>query len=143
MKDSTRRLVFLVSALMLSTAVVYFLAAYFEFNEEDVLEHGAQIEIMLFSVVGITHVPLAIWILKNKMNSRAPYVISIIISLVLIGLYGAARIISLPIVGLESGFGEIDVISKILQVGIIVISVLLLPELKKNQRYEIHGSDEK
>ena len=137
MKDSTRLLVFLVSALMLSTAAVYFLAAYSEYIE-DISEHGTQIEIMLFSTVGIAHVPLAIWMLRNKMNSRAPYVISIIISLVLIGLYGAARIIILPIVGLESDFGEIDVISKILQAGIIVVSVLLLPELKKNQRFEMH-----
>ncbi len=142
MKDSTRLLVFLVSALMLSTAAVYFLVAYSEYIE-DISEHGTQIEIMLFSAVGIAHVPLAIWMLKNKMNSRAPYVISIIISLVLIGLYGAARIIILPTVGLESSVGIIDIISKVLQVGIIVTSLSLLPELKKNQRYEIHEIDKK
>lgn len=137
MKDSTKLLVFLVSALMLSTATVYFLAAYFEFNE-DIAEHGTQIEIILFSAVGIAHIPLAIWMLMNKMNSRAPYVISIVISVVLIGLYGLARTISLPIVGLESDAGIIDIASKVLQVGIIVFSTSLVPKLKKNQRYEIH-----
>lgn len=139
MKDSTRLLVFLASALMFSTAAVYFIAAYSEYAE-DVSEHGVQIEIMLFSAVGIAHVPLAIWMLNNKLNSRAPYVISIITSLALIGLYGAARIISLPIVGLENSLGKIDVISKILQVSIVTISLFLLPRLKRRQSYEIHGT---
>lgn len=142
MKGTARFSVFLVSTLMFSTAAIYFLAAYSEFNE-DVSEHGAQIEIILFLVVGLTHLPLGAWMLTNKPNSRAPYVISIIISVVLIGLYAAARTTSLPIVGLESSTGTIDIVSKVLQVGIIVVSVLLLPELKKNQRYEIHGIDNK
>lgn len=123
---------------MFSTGAVYFLAAYLE-SAEDVSEHGTQIEIMLFTVVGMTYIPFGIWMLKNKLNSRAPYVISIVISVSLIGLYGAARIISLPIVGLESGIGIIDMASKVLQIGIVVISTILLPELKKNQGYEIHG----
>ncbi|TBR08548.1 MAG: hypothetical protein EPO62_06620 [Candidatus Nitrosotenuis sp.] len=139
MKGSTRILVFLVSTLVFLTALVYFLAAYSEYID-GISDHGAQIEIMLFSVVGIAHVPLAIWMLRNKMNSRAPYVISIIISLALIGLYGLARITILPIVGLESSFGEIDIISKILQASIVVISLFLLPELRRRQSYEIHGT---
>lgn len=127
---------------MFSTVVVYFLAAYFEFSE-DVLEHGTQIEIILFSIVGLTYLPLGAWMLMNKLNSRAPYVISIIISAVLIGLYVAARITSIPIVGLEIDTGTIDIASKVLQVGIITVSVLLSPELKRNQRYEIHEIDNK
>lgn len=133
MTVSTRFLVYLVSALMFSTAVVYFLAAYLE--SDNVSDHGAQIEIMLFSVVGIAHIPLGVWMLKNRLSSMAPYVISIIISVALIGLYGAAKITILPIVGLESSVGTIDLTSKVLQIGIIVISAMVMPELKRNQNF--------
>ena len=137
MKGSTRNLVILVSGLMFSTAAVYFLAAYSDLDES-ISDHGAQIEVMLFSLVGVTHIPLGLWMLRNNMNSRAPYVISVVISLALIGLYVAARVISMPIVGLESNTGAIDIVSKVLQSGIIIVSISLLPELKKNQRFEIH-----
>ena len=124
---------------MLATSIVYFLAAYSSFSE-DTSEHAVQIELILFVTVAVTYVPLGIWMIYNKMNSRAPYVISVIFSAALIGLYFAAKTISMPIVGLESGVGEIDVLSKILQVAIVAISLLLLPELKRRQSYEIHGT---
>ena len=123
--------------LMLSTSAVYFLAAYSSLNE-DVTEHSVQIEMILFVTVGITYAPLGIWMLKNKMNSRAPYVISTVFSSALIGLYFTAKTISMPIVGLESDVAEIDIISKILQVAIVVISLFLLPGLKRRQSYETH-----
>ena len=122
---------------MLITATIYFLAAYLEASE-DVSEHAVQIEIILFAVIGITYVPLGVWMLKNRLNSRAPYVISVVISVALIGLYVAAKTISLPITGLERDVGIIDVTSKVLQVAIVIISIILLPQLKKNQSYEIH-----
>ncbi|HJT10230.1 MAG TPA: hypothetical protein VJ771_05545 [Candidatus Nitrosotalea sp.] len=125
--------------LMLSTSAVYFLAAYLSLNE-NLAEHSVQIEMILFVTVGITYAPLGIWMLKNKMNSRSPYVISTVFSSALVGLYFAAKTISMPIVGLEGSVGEIDVTSKILQVAIVVISLFLLPELKRRQNYEIHGT---
>lgn len=124
---------------MFATSIVYFLAAYSSFSE-DISDHAVQIELILFATVAVTYVPLGIWMIYNKMNSRAPYVISVVFSAALIGLYFAAKTISMPIVGLESGIGEIDAISKILQIAIVIISLLLLPELKKRQSYEIHGT---
>lgn len=142
MKGSTNSFVFLVSGLMFATGIIYFIAAYFELDE-GISDHGPQIEVMLFSVIGLTHIPLGLWMIRNNMNSRAPYVISVVISLALIGLYVAARFISMPIVGLEGNTGIIDITSKVLQTGIIIVSILLLPELKKNQKFEIHGMDNK
>jgi len=126
--------VFLAAALMFSTGTVYFLAAYLEATE-DISEHGAQVEIILFTIVGITHMPFSVWMLKNRLNSRAPYVISTVISLSLIGLYVAAKMITMPIVGIESDVGVVDAGSKVLQVVIVIISIMLLPELKRNQIY--------
>ena len=133
MKESSRLLVHIITLFMLSTAGVYFLATYLE-STEDITEHAAQVEIILFSMVGITYIPLGIWMLKNRLNSRAPYVISIVISLALIGLYIAAKTVIMPIVGLEINVGIIDIISKVLQVAIVVTSVILLPQMKKNQK---------
>lgn len=124
MKKIYRYFVFLVAALMFSTGAVYFLAAYLE-SVEDISEHGAQVEIILFTVVGITHMPFGVWMLKNRLNSRAPYVISTVISLSLIGLYVIAKMITMPIVGLESDVGVVDAGSKVLQVVIVIISVML------------------
>jgi hypothetical protein len=58
--------------------------------------------------------------------SKLPYVISIVGSLILIGLYIASRTFALPIVGLQEDIGSIDIISKVLQVGIIAGSVCIL-----------------
>ena len=137
--EKTTSLVHITCILILSTSAVYFLAAYSSLNE-NLAEHSVQIEMILFTTVGITYVPLGIWMLKNKMNSRAPYVISAMFSSALIGLYFAAKTISVPIVGLENNIGEIDITSKILQGVIVVISLFLLPELKRRQNYEIHGT---
>jgi len=41
--------------------------------------------------------------------------------------------VALPVVGKQDDFGALDIASKVLQVAIIVISVILLPKLKKAQ----------
>ncbi|MBI1828248.1 MAG: hypothetical protein HY222_08625 [Thaumarchaeota archaeon] len=58
---------------------------------------------------------------------------AIIGSVALIGLYAASRMIALPGVGKQDDFGTLDIASKVLQVSIIIISVILLPKLKKTQ----------
>lgn len=70
---------------------------------------------------------------KNGFNSRAPYIMAIIGSVALIGLYTTSRMVALPVVGKQDDFGALDIASKVLQVVIIVISVILLPKLKKAQ----------
>jgi len=77
--------------------------------------------------------PLGIWMTKNGFNSRAPYIMAIIASVSLIGLYAASRMVNLPVVGKQDDFGVLDIASKVLQVALIVISVILLPKLKKAQ----------
>lgn len=71
--------------------------------------------------------------LRNRLHSRGPYVISILVSMFLVLLYVASRTINLPVVGIQEDVGIVDIITKIIQVGIIAISVRLVQDLKKEQ----------
>jgi hypothetical protein len=81
---------------------------------------------MLFATAAITYLPLGIWMFKNKLHSRAPYVIASLISIALIGLYIASRTINLPVVGIQDDVGLIDILSKVAQGSVVVVSLLLL-----------------
>ena len=136
MKKSTRTTVYLVTALMMLTAIIYFIAASQESADastaevdEPAAEGGdlsAQVQTIFFAVAGIAYVPAGLWMVKNKPSRRAPYIISIAGSLALIALYVASRTISLPIVGLQEDVGLLDISSKVLQGGIIAGSSYIL-----------------
>jgi hypothetical protein len=109
---------------MLANSGIYFLVAYAQMQESN--DVGSQIQVMLFTTAAITYMPLGIWMYKNKLHSRAPYVIASLVSIALIGLYVASRTMNLPVVGIQQDTGIIDIISKVIQASIIVISILLI-----------------
>jgi len=117
---------------MVLSGIIYFTSSYTE-SADAQGNVGSQIQTMFFATAGIVYVPLGMWMLKNKLHSRAPYVISILISIFLIILYIASRNISLPIVGMQTDVGAIDLATKVIQVGIVATSVILLRDLKKEQ----------
>ena len=129
MVNSTNLLVFIVGGLMLITGGIYFYESYSESSEFNT-ELAAQAETMFFATAGILYVPFGIWMMKSKLTSRAPYIISIIGSVALIVLYIASRNVNLPIVGQQEDVGVTDLASKILQAGIIVICSVLLVRSK-------------
>ncbi|HKU33749.1 MAG TPA: hypothetical protein VJR22_07885 [Candidatus Nitrosotalea sp.] len=136
MELSIKRCSYVAASFMIAVGLIYSVAAYFESAEFNV-ELGAQIETMFFTTAAILYFPLGVWMLKNGFNSRAPYVMAIIGSVALIGLYIASRMISLPVVGKQDDVGILDISSKILQVAIIVVSSILIPKLKKEQVHPI------
>lgn len=136
MELSIKRCSYVAASFMIAVGLIYSVAAYFESVEFNV-ELGAQIETMFFTTAAILYFPLGVWMLKNGFNSRAPYVMAIIGSVALIGLYIASRMISLPVVGKQDDIGILDISSKILQVAIIVVSSILIPKLKKEQVHPI------
>ena len=71
--------------------------------------------------------------IKNRLHSRAPYVIASLISVALVGLYVASRTISLPLVGMQNDIGMTDILAKITQSAIVVVSLLLLRNWKKEK----------
>ena len=131
MKKSTQQFILIATILVLSNSGIYFMTAYSQMKESD--DVSSQIQTMLFTTAAITYLPLGIWMVKNKLHSRAPYVIASLVSVVLIGLYVASRTVPLPIVGIQNDIGMIDILSKITQGAIIVVSITLLSKWNKEK----------
>jgi hypothetical protein len=131
MKASAIRLISIITILVLSNSGIYFVTAYSQMQEST--DASSKIETMLFATAAVSYLPLGIWMVKNKLHSRAPYVIASMMSFALIGLYIVSRIIPLPVVGIQEDVGTIDIVSKITQSLIIVLSVLLIQNWNKEK----------
>ena len=95
-------LVYVVSALMISTAAAYFIVASQDYSElsqsasssrsttTESKDQGDIIatvnEMVFFIVVGVAYIAAGIWMLENKYYSKIPYIIAIIGSIALIAL---------------------------------------------------------
>jgi hypothetical protein len=119
----------IITILALSNSGIYFATAYSQMQESN--DASSKIQTMLFATAAISYLPLGLWMIKNRFHSRAPYVITSLISFALIGLYVASRTVSLPVVGIQQDVGLIDMIAKITQGSIIILSILLI--LKWNE----------
>jgi hypothetical protein len=131
MRKSTQQFIIIATILVLANSGIYFVTAYSQMKESS--NTGSQIQTMLFTTAAITYLPLGIWMVKNKLHTRAPYVIASLISIALIGLYIASRTITLPVVGAQDDIGLIDILSKVTQGAIIVVSLLLLRNWNKEK----------
>ncbi len=131
MKKSAQQFILIVTILVLANSGIYFVTAYSQMKESD--DSASQIQTMLFTTAAITYLPLGVWMVKNKLHSRAPYIIASLISIALIGLYIASRTMSLPLVGIQDDIGLIDILSKVTQGAIIVVSLLLLQSWNKEK----------
>lgn len=131
MIGTKKSLIIVASLLMFVNTGTYFYAAYGQMQEGS--EPSDQLQTLFFAVSGIIFVPLGIWMLKNKIHSRGPYVLSAIIAVSLILLYIASRTINLPAVGIQEDIGPLDIFSKVIQGGVIVLCLMLLPHIKREQ----------
>ena len=137
-----------IGALMLSTAVLYLIAASQDYigvaeslsssassqiNSRDRLADimGTTNEMIFFMIVGVAYIPVGFWIVKRKHQSKVPYILAIIGSATLIVFYIATRIVSIPTIGLQTDVGSIDIAVKVLQSAIIVGSLFALGLPKK------------
>ncbi|HYA84714.1 MAG TPA: hypothetical protein VEH06_14880 [Candidatus Bathyarchaeia archaeon] len=137
-----------IGALMLSTAVLYLIAASQDYigvaeslsssassqiNSRDRLADimGTTNEMIFFMIVGVVYIPVGFWIVKRKHQSKVPYILAIIGSATLIVFYIATRIVSIPTIGLQTDVGSIDIAVKVLQSAIIVGSLFALGLPKK------------
>ena len=133
-------MMYVLLALMLSTAIIYFMVASQEYS--DLLEfldvgiqgetQEKQVEMTLFIGSGIVYLGLLAWIFKTKLRSKVPYIVVALVSVVLIVTYAASRTIGVPMVGVEYYVGKLDMVSKVLQVIIIGMSIYLIFATRKN-----------
>jgi hypothetical protein len=132
-------IVYVVTGLMLSTAVIYFVVASESYSElsklasqssidKDALSEimGITNELIFFTIVGIAYILVGFWMLKRKYHSKIPYIVAITGSAALIVFYIVTRTVNLPTIGLQTDIGIIDKVSKILQGAIIVGSLFVL-----------------
>ena len=163
MSISTRQItrqkiiVYAVIALMISTAVVYLelgvrgVERMFHSNQSGVVRHhtesnresgGPRIpggQTIFFVIVGIAYIVVAAWMLKNRRNSsKIPYIIAVWGSSAIIVLYIISRTVNVPYIGLEAQVNTIDIVSKVLQVGIIIGSLMMLRQLKELQKPKLY-----
>jgi hypothetical protein len=127
-------IVYILAGIVVSTSIMYFILAHNEYTS--LIEFAAegldgeiselQIEIALFAGSGIIYLGLLGWILVKKLKSIVPYSILIGISIVLIITYVASRTIGVPIIGIEFYIGKYDMLTKVLQGIIVVISGYLI-----------------
>ncbi|HEX5185800.1 MAG TPA: hypothetical protein VFV86_02830, partial [Nitrososphaeraceae archaeon] len=119
--------IYILSAIVLTTAVLYFILAYNEYTSLiEIAAEGLdgeiselQIEIALFAGSGIIYVGLVGWILVKKLKSIVLYSILIITSKILIITYTSSRTIGIPIIGVEYYIGKYYITTKVLH-GIII-----------------------
>lgn len=141
---------------MISTAALYLelgargLVRSSHFNESGVVRHhiesnaresGPRIpggQDIFFIIVGIASIIVAVWMLKNKRNSKIPYIIAAVGSLGIIILYIITRTVNIPYLGLEAEVNTIDILSKVLQVGIIIGSAIVIRQQQKEQQLKLY-----
>jgi hypothetical protein len=131
MKKLTQQSIMIIVILVLGNSGIYFVTAYSQMQESSDLP--SQIQTMFFATAAIVYLPLGIWMIKNNLHSRAPYIIASLVSIALIGLYVLSRTVSLPLVGIQEDVGVVDILAKITQGSIVVISLLLLQNWKKEK----------
>jgi hypothetical protein len=146
-------IVYIITALMVATSIIYFYVAYEDYQElsqasssadskdaaasaastEDI--QATRNEMTFFLIVAISYIPISIWMLKVKHSSKIPYIISIVGSAVLIVFYILTRVIDIPSIGLQTDVGTIDITTKIVQGAIVAISSFLVISviLRKNR----------
>jgi hypothetical protein len=136
-------LVYVVSALMISTAAVYFIVASQDYSElsqsasssdstttAESKNKGDIIatvnEMVFFIVVGVAYIAAGIWMLENKYYSKIPYIIAIIGSIALIAFYISTRTMNIPSIGVQDDIGTTDILSKVMQAAIAGVSIYIV-----------------
>jgi len=113
-----------VTVLIFYSSGVCFAIVYQEI-EEFRTESGSeimtsQIEIMFFTLCGIGHIPIGFWVYRNRKNDVSPYLIAVSGSLVVLLLYILYKAVAPSINDLQEDFGILNILSRILQVSIMI-----------------------
>jgi len=118
----------IIVGLMIATSAVYFVE-----TSEELFEEQDMIKGPFFLVVSIAHIPVAFWMLKNP-NSSVPYVVTITGTIGIIVLYAVTRTDMAIAFGMEAGnIGHLGMVSKIVQVGVVIGSIWALIQTKKER----------
>lgn len=144
---------------MLSTSAIYLVVAYNQFTDEsgdgirelpgekgsqegtsDIdpsqwreLDLGGKVQTIFFLIIAIVYVPIGIWMIKKE-HSNKPHIIAFGGSFSLILFYILSRMMTLPLVGIQTDVGIIDMTTKVFQVLIVVGSFSLVITRRKLEK---------
>jgi hypothetical protein len=133
-------IVYSLAGILIITGIVYCLVANSEYEDfKELSDMGIkgetaekQFEASFFVSIGLVNFILAALVIKSG-RSIVPYLVSGGISAGLIAIYVASRTIGVPVVGVEYYVGRLDVISKTLQVGVIVLSGIAIHSIRNSR----------
>jgi hypothetical protein len=83
------------------------------------------LELPLSVGAGIGYAATGLWMILDKRNSKSPYIIAIVGSLILLGVYASSRTIGISNLGIES-VGILDSVVAGLQVAIVATCLYIL-----------------
>ena len=97
-----------------------------EISHQKVFEKERRVlEFPLSVGAGIGYAATGLWMILDRRNSKSPYIIAIVGSLILLGIYASSRTIGISNLGTES-VGMLDAIMAGLQVAIIATCLYIL-----------------
>jgi hypothetical protein len=108
------------------------------------LDLGTELQTAFFAVAGVASLGVAAWILiTRKKIIKPPYVVAAAGSAFLIGFYIISRTVELPIVGIQSDVGDLDIVSKVLQAAVIGLSIYAISVSRRKEKEKIKSSTPK
>ena len=131
-----KSLVGIVIGLMIAISTVYFVE-----TSEELFEEQDMIKGPFFLVVAISYIPVAFWMLKSP-NSSVPHIVTIAGTLGIIALYAITQTdVGAMAFGLEhaGSIGHLGMVSKVVQVGVVIGSVWVLIQIKKEAWIQNEG----
>lgn len=97
-----------------------------EIQHQEMFEKQRRIlELPLSVGAGIGYAATGLWMILDKRNSKSPYIIAIVGSLILLGVYASSRTIGISNLGIES-VGILDSVVAGLQVAIVATCLYIL-----------------
>jgi hypothetical protein len=88
---------------------------------------------IFFIIIGLGYTAVGIYIEENKYRNKIPYIMATIGSLALILFYIMTRTINIPSIGIQDDVGITDILTKVMQAAIVVLSLYVLVSLRKRK----------
>jgi len=141
----TLKIAYITVALILITGAIYFYVASQDYADISQSEHqpadskdaqdvmATTDEMIFFIIIGLGYTAVGIYIVENKYRNKIPYIMAAIGSLALILFYIMTRTINIPSIGIQDDVGITDILTKVMQAAIVVLSLYVLVSLRKRK----------
>lgn len=121
----------LLLGLIIATTAIYALE-----TMDELVDEGDMIKGPFFLAITLLYIPVTIWALRT--DSTIAYSILISGTVAIMILYAVTRTELAQSIGMEAGgIGNLGILSKVFQIGIVIVGGLLLVYLNNNKKMTI------